>query len=214
MLPNDFYPELQKATGGYSVPASINEQGMHAGMKKYVVGDPDDNGGLAAKQATSNNTYLLRLADVYLVEAEAILGKAAGVQPGAGIPLTASTTDPTALSYINAVRQRAGLTSLTGFTYQQLLNERRLEFAIEGDYWYDLCRIDGFNNQHHPVAIGIISAQNRGNSSGAGTAPNYTDFTRNTYTVTPTDNQFLLPIPASESSVDPALLQPPVPYKF
>jgi len=214
MLPNDFYPELQKATGGYSVPASINEQGMHAGMKKYVVGDPDDNGGLAAKQATSNNTYLLRLADVYLVEAEAILGKAAGVQPGTGIPLTASTTDATALNYLNAVRQRAGLTSLTGFTYQQLLNERRLEFAIEGDYWYDLCRIDGFNNQHHPVAIGIISAQNRGNSSGAGTAPNYTDFTRNTYTVTPSDNQFLLPIPASESSVDPALLQPPVPYKF
>ncbi|HVU94016.1 MAG TPA: RagB/SusD family nutrient uptake outer membrane protein [Puia sp.] len=214
MLGNDFYPELQKAAGGYSVPPSINEQGMHAGMKKYVVGDPDDNGGLAAKQATSNNTYLLRLADVYLVEAEAILGKAAGVQPGSGIPLSASTADPTALKYFNAVRQRAGLTSLSSFTYLQLLNERRLEFAIEGDYWYDLCRIDGFNNQHHPTAISIISAQNRGNSSGAGTAPNYTDFTRNTYTVTPTDNQFLLPIPASESSVDPALLQPPVPYKF
>jgi starch-binding outer membrane protein, SusD/RagB family len=95
-----------------------------------------------------------------------------------------------------------------------LLNERRLEFAIEGDYWYDLQRIDGFNNPHHPVAIGIISAQNRGNSSGAGTAPNYTDFTRNTLTVIPTDAQFLLPPPATESTADPLLLKPPVPYKF
>jgi hypothetical protein len=214
MMPNDFYPELQKAAGGYQIPASINAQGMHAGLKKYVVGDPDDNNGLAAKQATSNNTYLLRLADVYLVEAEAIMGQAAGVQVGAGIPLSTTSSDPTALKYLNLVRQRAGVASLTSFTYQQLLGERRLEFSIEGDYWYDLCRIDGFNNQHHSTAISIISGQNRGNSSGAGTAPNYTDFTRNTFYVTPADNQFLIPIPASESTVDPMLLQSPVPYKF
>lgn len=214
MLGNDFYPELQKASGGYTVPASINEQGMHAGMKKYVVGDPDDNNGQAAKQATSNNTYLLRYSDVLLVEAEAILGKASGVSPGTGIPLTASSSDPTALKYLNMVVQRAGLAPLSSFTYQQLLAQRRLEFAIEGDYWYDLCRLDGFNNAHHPVAIGIISGQDRGSSSGAGTAPNYTDYTRVTYYVTPTDDQFLLPVPASESSVDPQLLAAPVPYKF
>ncbi len=183
-------------------------------MKKYVVGTPDDNNGLAAKQATSNNTYLLRYADVYLIEAEAILGKSSGTAAGTGIPLTAATTDATALKYLNLVRQRAGLAPLASVTYQQLLNERRLEFAIEGDYWYDLCRLDGFNNQHHPTATGIISAQNRGNSNGTGTAPNYTDYTRNTFNVTPTDNQFLLPVPASESSVDPALLTAPVPYKF
>lgn len=214
MLPNDTFPELQKAAGGYIVPANINAQGMHAAMKKYVVGDPDDNGGLAAKQATSNNTYLLRYADVYLIEAEAILGKAAGVSPGTGIPLTAATSDPTALKYVNLVRQRAGLLPLTSLTYAQLLNERRLEFAIEGDFWYDLTRLDGFNNPHHPTAISVISKQDRGSSSGAGTAPGYTDFTRVSYFVTPTDNQFLLPVPASESTVDPALLQAPVPYKF
>jgi hypothetical protein len=215
MMPNDFYPELQKAAGGYTIPANIDAQGMHAALKKYVVGDPDDNGGLEAKQASSNNTYLLRYADVYLIEAEAILGKASGVQPGAGIPLTATSSDATALKYLNLVRQRAGLTTpLTSFTYAQLLNERRLEFAIEGEFWYDLCRIDGFNSPHHPTAIAVISAQNRGNSSGAGTAPNYTDYTRNTFYVTPTDNQFVIPIPAPESSVDPLLLQPPVPYKF
>lgn len=215
MMPGDFYPELQKAAGGYAVPLSIDEQGMHAGMKKYVVGDPSDNNGLAAKQATSNNTYLLRLADVYLVEAEAILGQSSGVAAGTGIPLTASSTDPTALQYLNLVRQRAGLPAWTSFTYQQLLSERRLEMSIEGDYWYDLCRLDGFNNSNHPVAISIISGQDRGSSSGPGTAANnYTDYTRVPVYITPTNNQFLLPIPSSESTVDPALLAAPVPYNF
>jgi len=207
------YPEIHKKDGGYTVPLNVNAQGSHAGMKKYVVGTPDDNGGLSAKQATSNNTYLLRFADMYLIAAEAILGAAAGVSPGTGIPLTASTTDATALGYINKIRQRAKLPDLTSLTYQQLLNERRLEFAIEGDYWYDLQRIDGFNNTHHPVAIGIISAQERGNAS-AGTAPNYTDYVVYHSTVTPTDANFITPIPATETAADPALLQPPVPYKF
>lgn len=214
MMPNDHYLEIQKAAGGYTVPANIDEQGMHTAIKKYVIGDPADNNGNEAAQAAGNNTYLLRLADVYLIEAEAIMGKASGVAQGTGIPLTTTSSDPTALKYLNLVRKRAQVAPLTSFTYQQLLNERRLEFAFEGDYWYDLQRIDGFNNPHHPAAIGIISAQNRGSSSGAGSAPNYTDYTRNTYNVTPTDNQFVMPVPASESTVDPALLQAPVPYKF
>jgi len=215
MLGGDHYAELHKKDGGYTVPLNINAQGSHAGMKKYVVGTPDDNNGYSAKQATSNNTYILRYADIYLIEAEAILGTAAGAKPGAGIPMNASTADATALKYINLVRQRAMLPALTSFTYQQLINERRLEFAIEGEYWCDLQRLDGFNNPHHPTAIAIISQQNRGDSDGAGTAANnYTDYHRNTLHVTPSDAAFLLPIPATETAADPALLQPPVPYKF
>jgi hypothetical protein len=215
MLGGELYTELHKADGGYTVPLTVNEQGSHAGMKKYVVGTPADNNGNSAKQATGNNTYILRYSDIYLIEAEAILGAASGAAPGTGIPLGATSTDPTALKYLNLVRQRAALPALTSFTYQQLLNERRLEFAIEADYWYDLQRIDGFNNAHHPVAIGIISAQNRGDSDGAGTAANhYTDFNRNTLHVIPTDANFLMPIPATETAADPNLLQPPVPYKF
>ncbi len=214
MLGNDTFPEITAAAGGYIVPYSINAQGVHAGMKKYVVGTPTDNNNESAKQATSNNTYLLRYSDIYLIEAEAIMGKAAGVAAGTGIPMTFASSDGTALKYLNLVRQRAGIIPLTSFTYQQLFNERRLEFAIEGDYWYDLQRIDGFNNPHHPTAINIISGQNRGNSSGAGTAPLYQDYTRNTFYVIPTDAQFLIPVPATESTADPMLLQPPVPYKF
>ena len=215
MLGGEYYPELHKKTGGYTVPLAVNEQGVHAAMKKYVVGTPDDNNGASAAQATSNNTYLMRYADIYLIEAEAIMGLAANVQPGTGIPLTTSSSDPTALKYLNLVRKRAGLTVLTSFTYQQLLNERRLEFAIEGDYWYDLQRIDGFNNAHHPVAIAIISGQNRGDSDGGGTAANnYTDYHRNTLHVIPTDASFIMPIPATDVQADPTLEQPPVPYKF
>jgi hypothetical protein len=215
MLPGDYYPELHEAAGGYTVPLAVDAQGVHASLKKYVVGTPADNNGEAAKQATSNNTYILRYADIYLIEAEAIIGKAAGVTPGTAIPLSTTSTDPTALKYLNLVRQRAGLQAWTSFTYQQLFNERRLELSIEGEFWYDLQRLDGFNNPHHPIAEAIIGAQNRGNSTSAGTAANnYTDYQRNTLYITPTDANFLLPPPATESAADPMLLQPPVPYKF
>jgi hypothetical protein len=214
MLPGEFYPELHKASGGYTVPLSVNEQGTHAGMKKYVVGTPADNNGSSAAQATSNNTYIMRYADVYLIEAEAILGIAANPGTGHGIDTSASTSDATALKYLNLVRQRAGLNAKSSFTYRELIKERRLEFAIEGDYWFDLQRLDGFNSTTHPVAKAIIAAQNRGGSTGAGTAPDYTDWTRNEVYVPASDAQFLLPIPATDVAADPALLDPPVPYTF
>ncbi len=145
MLGGDFYSEITKSAGGYTVPYSINSQGVHAAMKKYVIGTPTDNNNETAAQAASNNTYLLRYADVYLIEAEAIMGAASGVAAGTGIPMSFTSTDPNVLKYVNLIRQRAGLAALPSVSYQQLLNERRLEFAIEGEYWYDLQRIDGFN---------------------------------------------------------------------
>lgn len=214
MLGGDTYPELHKASGGYTVPLMVNQQGVHAGLKKYVVGTPADNNGNSAAQATSNNTYILRYADILLIEAESIMGLAANPGVGHGIPLSTVSADPTALKYLNLVRQRAGLGARLNFTYQQLFMERRLEFAVEGNYWYDLQRIDGFNVSSHPVAIGIIGAQNRGDS-GAGTAAgNYKDFTRNTEVVTAKDSQFLIPIPATDVAADPNLVKAPVPYKF
>ena len=214
MLGGDFYPEITASNGGLTVPNTISSQGSHAAYKKYVTGTPSDNGGYGAMQSAANNTYLLRYADMYLIAAEAIMGKAAGIQPGTGIPLSTSSSDATALKYLNTIRERAGLKDITGsFTYQQLFNERRLEFALEGDYWYDLQRIDGFNNSHHPVGIAIISQQQRGDAT-TGTAPNYSDYTINDFKVVPTDANFLLPIPATEINNDPMLSQPPVPYPF
>jgi hypothetical protein len=219
MLAGDFYPELTKSAGGYTVPASINEGGTHAGIKKYVTGTPTDNTASSAAQDAPNNTYIMRYADVLLIYAEATLGISSGTAVGHGIDTTAVLSDATAMGYVNKIRLRAGEpSSLTSMTYRQLIKERRLEFAIEGEYWYDLQRIDGYqtnpNTATHPVAIAIESTVNKGQSSGAGTAPNYTDYTRNTLYITPTNAQFILPVPATDAAADPALLQAPVPYKF
>ncbi len=91
MEPGDKYPEIDQAAGGYTVPLSADAQGTHAGLKKYVVGTPADNNNETAFQATSNCTYILRYADVYLIEAEAILGLSANPGVGHGIDTTATS---------------------------------------------------------------------------------------------------------------------------
>ena len=216
MLGGDFYPEITASSGGLTVPYTISAQESHAAYKKYITGTPSDNGGFGAMQSAANNTYLLRYADMYLIAAEAILGKSAGIQPGSGIPLTQPCTDGTALKYLNTIRERAGLSdlSVSNFTYQQIWNERRLEFALEGEFWYDLQRLDGFNAAHHPVAISIIDNQQRGNASAGTAANNYQDYTITDFYVTATDANFLLPIPATEINEDPMLAGQPVPYNF
>jgi starch-binding outer membrane protein, SusD/RagB family len=97
-------------------------------MGKYK--DPNSVGAYA-----SNNIYLLRLADAYLIaaEAEARLNGASS----------------NAYSYIKTVRDRAGIPTLTAGLAQQAfidstLQERSWEFYGEGDRWYDLTRTNSF----------------------------------------------------------------------
>lgn len=125
----------------------------------------------------------MRYADLLLVHAEAILGG------------TGSTADASALKSINAVRNRAGLSDLTSFTFEQLITERRKELAFEGDYWFDLGRMD------RSKAISIMAAQNRGNQW---TAEQYT----------PEASDFLLPYPVNDVAKNPKLLEAPVAYEF
>ena len=215
------YSSIDAATGGYTLPATANSQGTAMEPKKYVVGTAADNGGLGAAQSMGNNTYLMRYSEVYLILAEAIM---AGAQ---------KSTDPQALAAINIVRNRAGLSSLDsirrGYTTpnnalafyafagnapatlyrDDILEERRREFALENDFWYDLARLDGYNVTHHPIAELIISQQDRGTTGGTATSGRYGNGL-----LTITDAQFLLPIPATETSSDPLLLQPPVAYHF
>lgn len=221
MEAGDVYPEIDAATGGYTVPANVNSQGTDAGIKKYVVGTPADNGGIGAAQSAANNTYLMRYAEVYLIAAEAIVGN------------NTTSSDPQALSYINTIRTRANLAPLTVIkrhylapnpnydaTYNNtvpttiikddIISERRHEFAIENDYWFDLCRLDGWNGiltNQHPIATQIISQQERGT---------YAADRKTVYhsSVTPKATDFLLPIPIGETTSDPKLLDPPVAYTF
>ncbi|WP_369683048.1 RagB/SusD family nutrient uptake outer membrane protein [Parabacteroides sp. AM58-2XD] len=44
------------------------------------------------------------------------------------------------VSYLNRVRERAGLTPLAAYTDRALQNERRWELAFEGSRYYDLLR--------------------------------------------------------------------------
>ena len=151
----------------------------------------------------------MRYADVLLIEAEAILGQSASPGVGHGIPMSASTSDATALQYFNMVRTRAHVAPVTSFTYQQLLLERRCEFAFEQDYWFDLGRIDGFNVTSHPTAIAIMSNQERGTYSS--TTPPITIYSAH---YVPTNAQFYIPVPSAESNSDPNLIKAPVPYVF
>ena len=49
----------------------------------------------------------------------------------------ASTSDPEALKFYNAVRQRAGVAPKTSITYNDIFIEKKIEFAFEGHAWYD-----------------------------------------------------------------------------
>ncbi len=219
MVPGSKYTELnQGGAGPYVFPVNGSEAGTHAALKKYVVGSPQDNGGKSAAQNAGNNTYIMRYADVLLIEAESIMGQQAAAGPSKGIDTGYVSTDPIAIQYLNMVRKRAGAPAVTSFSYKDLLRERRLEFALEQDYWFDLVRIDGFNAMassdpgSHPVATNIIKNQERGDSSGGTAAASYRDYTIYSVKIIPT--YFWFPVPINEATADPNLVKAPVPYVF
>ncbi len=140
----DHYPDIHKANGGYTYnihkkypddypdPAFAGQTETAApvlnNVKKYVLGNAEDVGMSISNQATPINQYVLRLADVYLIYVEATIGAGS------------STTDGTALEYLNAIRSRAALTPRTSVTIEQLFSERRVEFGMEGINWFDIKR--------------------------------------------------------------------------
>ena len=161
-MPNDYYPDINQATGGWHVDTTLfNHSKIYipgqsgngnvndrAFVKKYVIGSPADNGGLGGQQNINLNTYMLRLAEVYLIYADAILGN------------NASTSDPEALKYFNAVRTRAGVAPKTSITYDDIFQEKKIEFAFEGNEWYDWKQWYYFDPTK---ALQYFSTQNRGN---------------------------------------------------
>lgn len=105
-----------------------------AHIKKYII---NAHGGvnIGTMQDGSNNLYLLRVADVYFVYAEACLRG----------DLNATLTDPEALGYVNQVLNRGGDSdagyTVESLTYLELIKERRKEFAFEGMNWLDIQRL-------------------------------------------------------------------------
>ncbi|HVW63277.1 MAG TPA: RagB/SusD family nutrient uptake outer membrane protein [Puia sp.] len=83
-------------------------------------------------RVSDNDIIMYRLADIYLMKAEAFAG------------LSASNTD-SAIAYLNKVRQRAGNGDYTGGTdkltvEKEILDERGRELFFENKRWYDLVR--------------------------------------------------------------------------
>jgi hypothetical protein len=92
-------------------------------LNKFLPRKPDvSKGGGASELNYRQNTYLIRLADTYLMEAEALGG-----------------TGERAQALLDAVRTRAGLTSIP-VSMAAIKNERRAELAGEGHRWFDLVR--------------------------------------------------------------------------
>lgn len=181
-FPNGFtYDTTGQKTDDYHIftPTRSN-------ILKYVIG-PQGAGEPVNVIHTSMNTYILRYADVLLIYAEAALNSG-------GI-------DGTALDAFNAVHTRAGLPAVSTFTQDDILHERKVEFAFEGDYWFDIQR------QGYEKAKQIIESQERGAYSYSN------DGSIESLKVTlSSPSQLFLPIPQSETVQNPELLNPPVAY--
>lgn len=198
MFNGDRYTELKQATGGlnYTVTNISN-------VKKYVIGSPADNGNKGGFMTAYINTYMLRLAEVYLIYAESILGNGA------------STTDAQALHYFNEVRKRAGVPIKTSLTFTDIFQEKRVETIMEGSAWYDIVRWYYFNPT---AARAYVAAQDKGNYTvtyvaGSNNPKQYTT-TYNSEYFPVTDQTLYLPFPEAELINAPSLTAPPVPFDF
>jgi hypothetical protein len=193
MVAGDTYPNMKTTEGiGFTVPADKDlAQASGGAIKKYCIGVVNGaaTGPADGWAMMDNNTYVMRYAELLLIHAEAVLA-------GGG-----STSDAGALKSINAVRRRAGLSNLTTVTFDNIFLERRKELCFEGDYWFDLGRID------KSKAIAIMSAQNRGDRYGA---RYYTPV----YSEDHATNDFYMDYPDNEVAKNPKLLDAPVPYTF
>lgn len=214
MLPGAYYPELPYSdengdiATGYTVPepgGTLGDAIDFASYKKYVVGRLSPT--QASSQHYSHDTYMLRLAEIYLTYVDAAIGN------------SSSTTDPMALDYFNAVHQRAtGQVIDEEVTASDLMIERAKEFAGESRFWYDLVRMHYYN----PAGTyELINNQDRGLYSIEPDNPNDpTQWTIQKITwdenrlFSASSANFQLPIPTTEVSSAPNLLEEPVDYEF
>lgn len=193
MVRGDHYPQIRSTDGGYTY------EGAAAPFKKYIVGRPEDNDGQVDFMSIDLNTYMIRLAEVYLIYAEAILGN------------NATTSDVRALEYFNAVRERADVSPLSSISFMDILEERVREFTFEGIIWYDLVRFFHWRPQE---AISHINNQERDTYPEWNEDQGEYEFLSLGSAVTVTEADFYYPIPEADRTANPNLMDDPVPFEF
>lgn len=213
MLPGFTYNEITKVSDRLKLvyPDAPGDQ-EYAAIKKYVIGSPVDLAGVASQQHYPHNTYMLRLAEMYLIYAEATIGN------------NNSTADATAVEYFNKVHMRAGLPEYQvggpqgsgPLTLDNVQSERFKEFAMEGMAWYDLVSLHYYNPTK---AYSILNSQDRGLFAVAPNQmpnPNEWTFTKTSWyserLINASSANFLLPIPNVELAQAPNLNRAPVDY--
>ena len=126
-----------------------------------------------------NNIYKSRLADIILIKAEAEAYKG-------------NVTEAVAL--VNQIRSRVGLNGISATMSKEeaiaaVLHERRLELAMEGERWFDLCR----NNKVEEVMNAVFAKD-------SGRLPQKKLYDENSY---------LLPLPQEAIDTNDNLVQNP-----
>ncbi|MBC8053171.1 MAG: RagB/SusD family nutrient uptake outer membrane protein [Sphingobacteriaceae bacterium] len=213
MLPGASYPEITQTLNGADQKLVFpNTSGVpgdarsYASIKKYITGKAKDVGGQSAQQNYGHDTYMMRLAEMYLIYAEATLGN------------NTSTNDITARAYFNKVHMRSGLSEFMGpLTIDVILRERFIEFAMESMAWYDLVSLHYYNPTK---AYEILNSQDRGLFAiHPDVFPNPTEWTftktrwsTNERKIDANSGNFRLPIPSVELSQAPNLKKPAVDY--
>ena len=232
MTVGDVIPYLWRDKGGFDYlrfefdkdynPAAygVHRSPTGCNVVKYLYGNNADHvtvlGTSAARMASSLCTPILRLADVYLVLAEAKV-------------LLGQGSDADALKAYNAVHQRAipSAKEETSLTFDKVWKERRLELACEGDRWYDFVRLAYYNSDR---AINELKSQRRNQywnlnltfknyyETGQWLLVNADDDGNDQYTVyddqTPapnvTVNSFTIPFPMEDLTFNPHLKEDPI----
>lgn len=225
MLPGDTYSYFWQDKGGFDYLRFIYDTDYNAGAGtlqsatgsntvKHLYGNAQDHvsgaGHSAAYMKNSLATHVLRLSDVYLIYAEAMMGTAR------------STSDASVIDAFYEVRHRAQSTYTrpTSITWEDVWNERRLELAMEGDRWYDYVRVAYYNpqfcinelrNQKRNSFFGLDDLYeayyNTGNWTVDETAMRYDD---SVAAPNVTESSFTLPFPTEDVVFNPHLMEDPI----
>jgi tetratricopeptide (TPR) repeat protein len=142
---NTFYASADYSGRGDIIVLNSFVNEFETGDTRLAVYNQDSGGILRCDKFDNvyGNVRVVRLAEMYLIRAEANLRQS-------------STTGDTPLNDVNAIRIRAGISPLTTVDINAILTERRHELAFEGGFFlHDSKRISTTANQ---ATIGALPA--------------------------------------------------------